>query len=96
MRPTWRRLIDSQSGITSIKDRGPQFAALPSQVAGVVPQGNRDDGGWNAAEWLRPGVGSLISATAISTSSMQLLHISRTSGRWHSSPNMQWLVQMKL
>lgn len=55
-RPTWRQLIDSKSGITSIKDRGPRFAALPSQVAGVIPSGNRRDGGWQASEWLQPGV----------------------------------------
>lgn len=59
-RPTWRRLIDGQSGITSIKQRGPEFAALPSQVAGVVPQGDREDGGWNAKEWLQPGVGLIV------------------------------------
>lgn len=40
----------------SIKDKSPQFAALPSQVAGIVPVGQRNEGGWTAREWLQPGV----------------------------------------
>jgi 3-oxoacyl-[acyl-carrier-protein] synthase II len=56
VRRTWKRLLDSQSGIVSIKDRSAQFAALPSQVAAVVPQGSKEDGMWNAKERLTPGV----------------------------------------
>lgn len=52
MRRTWSRLLDSQSGVVSIKDRSPQFAALPSQVAGIVPEGRKEDGMWNAKDWL--------------------------------------------
>ncbi|KAK8202176.1 Mitochondrial beta-keto-acyl synthase [Zalaria obscura] len=55
VRQTWRRLLDGHCGIKSIKDRSPQFAALPSQVAGVVPIGSRENGGWTAKEWLQPG-----------------------------------------
>jgi 3-oxoacyl-[acyl-carrier-protein] synthase II len=33
-----------------------EFAALPSQVAAVVPEGKKSDGMWNAKEWLSPGV----------------------------------------
>ncbi|KAJ9622745.1 Mitochondrial beta-keto-acyl synthase [Taxawa tesnikishii (nom. ined.)] len=55
VRRVWRRLLDGHCGISSIKDRGAQFAALPSQVAGVIPIGNREDGGWNPKEWLLPG-----------------------------------------
>ncbi|KAL1305862.1 hypothetical protein AAFC00_004014 [Neodothiora populina] len=55
VRPTWRRLIDGQSGIISIKERSKEFAALPSQVAGIVPPGSRRDGGWDPNEWLQPG-----------------------------------------
>lgn len=56
IRPTWRKLIDGHCGITSIKDRAPLFKTLPSQVAGVVPTGTREYGGWEAKEWLQPGV----------------------------------------
>lgn len=56
VRRTWKRLLDSECGIVSIKERSPQFATLPSQIAGVVPEGRKDEGKWNAAEWLKPGV----------------------------------------
>ncbi|KAH9832707.1 putative 3-oxoacyl-[acyl-carrier-protein] synthase, mitochondrial [Teratosphaeria destructans] len=49
---TWRRLLESTSGITSTTPRGPQFDALPSKVAGLVPQGSRGDGRWQAKDWL--------------------------------------------
>ncbi|KAF2107215.1 3-oxoacyl-synthase-like protein [Lophiotrema nucula] len=55
VRRTWSRLIDSQCGIVSIKDRSAEFALLPSQVAGIVPGGRKEDGGWNGKELLRPG-----------------------------------------
>jgi 3-oxoacyl-[acyl-carrier-protein] synthase II len=49
---TWKRLVNSGSGIVSITTRGPQFDTLPSRVAGVVPTGSRDDGRWQAKDWL--------------------------------------------
>ncbi|KAK0660619.1 putative 3-oxoacyl-(acyl-carrier-protein) synthase [Lasiodiplodia hormozganensis] len=55
IRRTWSRLIDGHCGVVSVKDRGPRFAALPSQVAAVVPSGPKEDGGWTAKEWLQPG-----------------------------------------
>ncbi|KAF2497509.1 ketoacyl synthase domain-containing protein [Lophium mytilinum] len=55
VRRTWTRLLTGDSGIVSIAARSPQFAALPSQVAGIVAEGARADGGWNAKEWLRAG-----------------------------------------
>ncbi|KAF2248370.1 3-oxoacyl-synthase-like protein [Trematosphaeria pertusa] len=55
VRRTWQRLLDGQCGIVSIKNRSPEFAVLPSQVAGVVPEGKKKDGRWNAKEWLNPG-----------------------------------------
>ena len=36
----------------SVKDRGEAFAALPCQIAAVVPQGPQEDGKWNASEWV--------------------------------------------
>lgn len=57
VRRTWQRLIDGHCGITSTRDKGPQFAVLPSQVAAVVPEGSRSDGKWNAKDFLAAGVG---------------------------------------
>ncbi|KAF2150678.1 ketoacyl synthase domain-containing protein [Myriangium duriaei CBS 260.36] len=56
LRRTWKRLIEGQCGIVSLKDRSPEFQALPSQVAGTVPRGtSRHDGLWNPKDWLQPG-----------------------------------------
>ncbi|KAF2196875.1 3-oxoacyl-synthase-like protein, partial [Delitschia confertaspora ATCC 74209] len=55
VRRTWTRLLDGHCGIVSIKDKGPQFTGLPSRIAGLVEEGKREDGGWNAKEWLEPG-----------------------------------------
>lgn len=52
VKQTWRRLLDSHSGIVSTSSKGPQFEALPSRVAGLVPLGSRDDGRWQAKDWL--------------------------------------------
>lgn len=49
---TWRRLLESASGITSTAVRGPQFDLLPSKVAGLVPLGPREEGKWQAKDWL--------------------------------------------
>lgn len=52
IKKTWSRLIDSSCGIASTTHRGSPFDTLPSRVAGVVPQGSRDDGRWQAKDWL--------------------------------------------
>ncbi|KAK0843502.1 Mitochondrial beta-keto-acyl synthase [Friedmanniomyces endolithicus] len=49
---TWRRLLECGSGIVSTTSRGAQFEALPSRVAGLVPLGRREDGKWQAKDWL--------------------------------------------
>ncbi|RAR13036.1 high affinity nickel transport protein nic1 [Stemphylium lycopersici] len=54
VRQTWRRLIDGHCGITSIKDRSPEFALLPSQVAGIIPGGTKNDAKWDPKEHLSP------------------------------------------
>ena len=56
VRRTWSRLIDGQCGIVSIKDRSPDFALLPSQVAALVPEGSKDEGKWNPKDYLSPSV----------------------------------------
>ncbi|ORY05189.1 3-oxoacyl-synthase-like protein, partial [Clohesyomyces aquaticus] len=55
VRRSWKRLLDSECGIVSIENRGPQFATLPSRVAGLVPEGLKQDKQWNAKEYLQPG-----------------------------------------
>lgn len=52
IRSTWKRLLDSSCGVVSTSSLGPAFEALPSRVAGLVPQGSRDDGRWQARDWL--------------------------------------------
>ncbi|KAF1847425.1 3-oxoacyl-synthase-like protein [Cucurbitaria berberidis CBS 394.84] len=55
VRRTWTRLIEGQCGVVSIKDRSPGFGLLPSQVAALVPTGEKKDGMWNVKEHLSPG-----------------------------------------
>ncbi|KAI7240924.1 ketoacyl synthase domain-containing protein [Hortaea werneckii] len=52
VKQTWRRLLESASGLTSTTSRGPAFETLPSRVAGLVPRGRREDGAWQAKDWL--------------------------------------------
>lgn len=52
-------MLDGHCGIVNVKDRDERFAEQPCQVAAVVPQGSREDGGWTASEWLNRGVGAL-------------------------------------
>ncbi|KAJ5545179.1 Thiolase-like subgroup [Penicillium sp. DV-2018c] len=54
-RRTWKRLLDGHCGIVNVKDRDERFAEQPCQVAGVVPEGAREEGGWTASEWLGRG-----------------------------------------
>jgi 3-oxoacyl-[acyl-carrier-protein] synthase II len=46
----WRRLINSESGITAIQAFDPKD--LPCKVAGQVPQGTKADGKLDIAEWI--------------------------------------------
>jgi 3-oxoacyl-[acyl-carrier-protein] synthase II len=52
IKQTWHRLLASHSGIVSTASKGPVFASLPSRVAGLVPLGSRDEGRWQAQDWL--------------------------------------------
>ncbi|KAJ5138964.1 Thiolase-like subgroup [Penicillium bovifimosum] len=55
VRRSWKRLLDGHCGIVNVKDRDERFAEQPCQVAAVVPQGMREEGGWTASEWLGRG-----------------------------------------
>ncbi|KAF2100614.1 ketoacyl synthase domain-containing protein [Rhizodiscina lignyota] len=55
VRRSWKRLINGECGVVNIAKTDSAFRALPSQVAAVVPKGSRDNGMWNAKEYLQPG-----------------------------------------
>lgn len=57
IRRTWARLIASECGIVSVANLEPvtRWRELPSTVAGTVPSGSRDAGGWQASDWLGKG-----------------------------------------
>lgn len=59
IRRTWNRVLKGQCGIVSTKHLGPEFAALPSQVAGLVPiNPQEDDGAWVAKDHVSSAVWS--------------------------------------
>ncbi|KAL8695066.1 MAG: hypothetical protein Q9218_000434, partial [Villophora microphyllina] len=49
---SWTRLLDGHCGIASLKDRGKAFSQQQCQVAGLVPEGKKEDGAWRASDWL--------------------------------------------
>ncbi|KAJ5174106.1 uncharacterized protein N7500_002037 [Penicillium coprophilum] len=65
IRRTWKRLLDGHCGVVNVKDRDERFAEQPCQVAAVVPQGSREDGGWTASEWLNRGVSNFFRLTSL-------------------------------
>ena len=53
IRRTWSRLLASECGIVSVANLKAfeQWQELPSTVAGIVQEGSKDDGKWQAADW---------------------------------------------
>lgn len=49
---SWKHLLDARCGIVSLHNRGPAFERQQCKVAGLVPQGKGEDGGWMTDEWL--------------------------------------------
>ena len=51
---SWKRLLDGQCGIVSLAGRTKAHALQQCQVqvAGLIPRGKKEHGGWTAAEWL--------------------------------------------
>lgn len=45
-------MLDGHCGVVNVKDRDERYAEQPCQVAAVVPEGSRKNGGWTASEWL--------------------------------------------
>lgn len=56
IRQTWQRLLAGDCGIVNILNRDERYAHLPCQIAATVPAGKKAEGGWDASEWLAPGV----------------------------------------
>lgn len=52
-------MLDGHCGVVNVNHRDTRFAEQPCQIAAVVPQGDRDDGGWTASQWLSRGVSIL-------------------------------------
>lgn len=59
-------MLDGHCGIVNVNSRDARFKEQPCQIAAVVPQGTKDEGGWMAEEWLSRGVSSFL----VSVSSM--------------------------
>ncbi|KAL8914492.1 MAG: hypothetical protein Q9171_000845 [Xanthocarpia ochracea] len=49
---SWSRLVDGYCGVVSLEDRGHAFLQQQCQVAGLVPEGRKEDGAWRASDWL--------------------------------------------
>lgn len=54
IKQTWKRLLAGHCGVVGTRPLGSEFAALPSQVAGLVPKGPSSEGGWTAADHVSP------------------------------------------
>jgi 3-oxoacyl-[acyl-carrier-protein] synthase II len=50
--PTWKRLIDGESGIRGIQAF--DVSDLPSKIGGLVPRGETSSGSFNADDWVPP------------------------------------------
>lgn len=57
IRQTWTRLLAGECGIVSTADLEPiqRWRELPSTVAGMVPSGSKEEGKWQASDWLEKG-----------------------------------------
>lgn len=57
IRRTWSRLLASECGIASTANLQPsaKWRELPCQVAGMVPSGSKEEGKWQASDWLAKG-----------------------------------------
>lgn len=57
IRTTWKRLLQGECGLVSTQHLGPEFTALPSQVAGIVPVTPSDGhGAWVAGDHVSSSV----------------------------------------
>jgi 3-oxoacyl-[acyl-carrier-protein] synthase II len=52
LEPTWKRLIEGQSGIRAIQSF--DVSDLPAKIAGQVPRGETSSGLFNADDWMLP------------------------------------------
>ena len=50
--PTWRRLLEGQSGARKIESF--DVSDLPAKIGCSIPRGDRDEGAYNADQWMEP------------------------------------------
>ena len=50
--PTWRRLIDGESGISHVDSI--DVSDLPSRIAGQIPRGDGSNGTYQRDQWMEP------------------------------------------
>jgi hypothetical protein len=54
VKAVWENVINSRCGVVSLKDR-PGFSDLPVTIGAAVKPGSRDEGGFDASEWMDRG-----------------------------------------
>ena len=91
VRRTWKSLLDGKCGIVSTDSLGPEFQALPSRVAGLVPKGASKDGAWDAQEHVTATVRSLCACDGIGG-----LTASRREGKLRNLRTMGLQLLLKL
>lgn len=52
VKTNWDRLMAGKSGIRAIDSF--DVSDLPAKIAGMVPEGTKDEGGFDPSEWLEP------------------------------------------
>lgn len=49
---SWTRLLNGQCGIVSLAGKTQVHPQQQCQIAGLVPRGKKEHGGWTPGEWL--------------------------------------------
>lgn len=82
--------MDGHCGIVNVSRRDERFKEQPCQVAAVVPDGRREDGGWLASEWLSRSVCFLFLTFVMGLSVVDADDMVRRSERWLCLRSMLW------
>lgn len=52
VRQSWKGLLEGSCGIRSLQSKGSAYQNLNCRVAGLVPEGRKEDAAWCASDWL--------------------------------------------